>query len=154
MTETRPFEPFTTSYSFTPLVVMEESLTKRASDDAFLKAMLKAIVEDDSMTTADRDAAFLDVIDRYLDGVRASALAKSFASASAGCPALDRPRRLRRCSLAEALIAAVAGEADQHGGKTDGEREASSQLDIRAEQQKQRRDEHSPPSSLRTRRAC
>ena len=73
MTETRPFEPFTTSYSFTPLVVMEESLTKRASDDAFLKAMLKAIVEDESMTTADRDAAFLDVIDRYLDGVRASA---------------------------------------------------------------------------------
>jgi hypothetical protein len=63
------------------LVVMEESLTKRASDDAFLKALLKAIVEDDSMTTADRDAAFLDVIDRYLDGVRASALAKSFASA-------------------------------------------------------------------------
>jgi hypothetical protein len=97
MTETRPFEPFTTSYSFTPLVVMEESLTKRASDDAFLKATLKAIVEDDSMTTADRDSAFLVVIDRYLDGVRASALAKSFASASAGCPALDRPRRLRRC---------------------------------------------------------
>jgi hypothetical protein len=67
MTETRPFEPFTTSYSFTPLVVMEESLTKRASDDAFLKALLKAIVEDDSMTTADRDAAFLVVIDRYLE---------------------------------------------------------------------------------------